>query len=151
MVDIKLSYSDTLQGFDFGIESGDLERDGGIESAIAISLFTDQRATEDDPLPGAQDDRRGWWGDIAGNDRTDQIGSKLWLLGRSKNITKTVDDAKVYAEAALQWLLDDGVAAEIDVEAEAVDKHILGLQVRVKKSDGSEIAKYYEYVWGEAA
>ena len=45
----------------------DLQGDDGLMTAVIISLFTDARAHDDDPLPdervGVSSDRRGWWGD----------------------------------------------------------------------------------------
>ena len=43
----------------------DLQGDDGLMTAVIISLFTDARAHDDDPLPdervGVSSDRRGWW------------------------------------------------------------------------------------------
>lgn len=102
--------------------------------AVIISLFTWRRANPDDDLPG--DMRMGWWGDSFPVVENDRIGSRLWLLSRAKMLPETIARAKEYAEEALRWLIDDGVAARIDVEAERHGLSTLALGVRVFKSDG---------------
>ncbi len=63
----------------------DFETDAGLETAVIISLFTDRRAGENDELPATETDRRGWWGNTL-QDADDEIGSKLWLLCREKQL-----------------------------------------------------------------
>jgi phage gp46-like protein len=93
----------------------DLDPQGGddLESAVIISLFTDQRALADEvKLP---DHRRGYWGDLLGN--SGSLGSKLWLLQREKIAQETLELAEQYAKEALQWLIDDQLVSSIDVRA----------------------------------
>lgn len=106
--------------------------------AVVISLFTWRRANPDDDLPG--DLRMGWWGDSFPSVPNDRIGSRLWLLSRAKLTGETVIRAKEYAEEALAWLVDDGVAARVDVEAARIDTFTLGLACRFFKSDGTLLA-----------
>ena len=102
--------------------------------AVIISLFTWRRANADDPLPG--DQRMGWWGDSFPAADNDRIGSRLWLLSRSKLTATTVAKAKEYAEEALAWLVADGVAARVEVEASRVGASGLGLACRIYRDDG---------------
>lgn len=102
--------------------------------AVVISLFTWRRANPDDELPG--DLRQGWWGDSFPSVPNDRIGSRLWLLSRAKLTTETVIRAREYAEEALRWLVDDGIAAQVEVEAERQGIYTLALACRIYKSDG---------------
>lgn len=102
--------------------------------AVIMSLFTWRRANPDDKLPA--DLRMGWWGDNFATVQNDRIGSRLWLLSRSKLLPETVAQAKAYTEEALQWLIDDGVAARIDVEAERMGQQALALASHIYQSDG---------------
>lgn len=102
--------------------------------AVIISLFTWRRARPDDDLPG--DLRMGWWGDSVPEIPLDRIGSRLWLLSRAKLTAETVARAKEYAEEALAWLIEDGVAARVDVESERIGLYTLGLACRIYKSAG---------------
>ena len=116
MSDIAILFKD-LAG-DFELIEGDLALDDdGLTTAVIISLFTDRRAAPDDPLPDDGDDRRGWWADAFPAIEGDAIGSKLWLLSREKEVPAVAQRAREYAAEALQWLIDDGLATRIDVDA----------------------------------
>lgn len=106
--------------------------------AVLVSLFTWRRAQPDDALPAA--DRFGWWGDSFATVPGDRIGSRLWLLSRAKLLPETVAQAKEYAQEALQWLVDDGVAAKVEVEAERQGLSTLALACRIYKTGGASNA-----------
>lgn len=109
---------------DLASANGVLEKEDSIMSAVIISLLTDRRAKLDDVLPTIRrasaigDDRKGWVGDSLSDDFQYLIGSRLWLLQRAKQTEETRKNAIFYCKEALQWMLDDGVASAIDVEAE---------------------------------
>lgn len=100
--------------------------------AVVISLFTWRRAQHDDDLPANQ--RMGWWGDSFAPVDGDRIGSRLWLLSRAKLVPETAARAQEYATEALQWLIDDGVAAKVEVVAERQGLSTLALAVRIYKT-----------------
>lgn len=106
--------------------------------AVMISLFTWRRANADDELPG--EERMGWWGDSFPPVDNDQIGSRLWLLSRAKLIPETPRRAKTYAEEALKWMVDDGIAARVVVETERQGLYTLALACRLYKSNGKILA-----------
>ncbi|MBF0247137.1 MAG: phage GP46 family protein [Alphaproteobacteria bacterium] len=145
---------ETLTG-DVVLDGAGLAVDRGLETAIAVSLFTDRRADPDDVLPDPNGQRRGWWGDVVPPtvDGTpadgDRIGSRLWLLSREKIIPETIARARTYAREALQWLIDDGVAARIDVDVTVpktpVGGGVLALAITVYRPDGG--AENYDYAW----
>jgi len=120
-----------------------------LASATLISLFTDRIANPDDVIPDGTDDPRGWWGDL-GEDMP--IGSRLWLLSRAKQTQETLNNAVDYAKEALEWFVDDGVAARIDVFAQWVRTSFLGLQVILYNQDGTTIAAFsYAWAWKQIA
>lgn len=143
-MDIALKYNPDMKHFDLAIEGGDLVTDEGLQTAVILSLYTDRRALEEDELPGGGTDRRGWWADAF---RQRRHGSRLWLLAREKAEADARRRAEEYAREALQWIVDDRVAAEVDVEAEHLDRVTLGLNIRIRRGDGSEIQTRYSYVW----
>lgn len=115
--------------------------------AVIVSLFTWRRANADDKLPA--DQRMGWWGDTFPTVPNDRIGSKLWLLSRAKLLPETVNQAREFAAEALQWLVEDGVAARVDVEAERKGLQTLALACRFYKSDGTVLLDVrFTDVWG---
>jgi phage gp46-like protein len=148
--DIKIRYdSDTMEG-DINFLLGDLERENGLESAVLISLFTDRRARDDDPLDDI-DDKRGWWGDLTVTEfDNDEIGSKLWLLDRSKTTQENLNLARDYITKALQWMIDDGVAVKIDVETErqgTPPNDRLAFKVIIYKKDETNETFKYDGLW----
>lgn len=139
-----------LPGFDLSVDGADLESDDGLETAVVLSLFTDRRAREDDVLPDPNSDRRGWWADAYPDIEQDQIGSRLWLLYREKQLPVVLQRAREYARESLQWLIDDGVARAVDVSAEVVRTGVLGLGVVIHRT-GKPVAQYrFDLFWRPA-
>lgn len=89
--------------------------DDDLVRAVIISLFSWARAKDDDQVDGKR--RNGFWGDSY-DEVGQETGSRLWLLGRSKIVPETVAQCREYAQAALKWMVDDGVADSVTVYAE---------------------------------
>ena len=141
----------TMEG-DFTFVDGDLETDDGLRTSVIISLFSDRRAREDDALPDpASTDRRGWWGDLASPEvEKDEIGSRLWLLSREKTTPEVLIRAEQYAKEALQWMIEDGVAASVSVKAERLDSYSatrLDLLVEIKRVSGEIVTTKFDIQW----
>ena len=96
--------------FDISFDDNGIETTEGFDTALAVSLFTDQRATaseQSNPLK-----RRGWIGDIG---EIDEIGSKLWFLDQARISSSTLNRAIDFAQKSLAWLIDDSLAKKIVV------------------------------------
>lgn len=136
---------------DWAVAGGDIRQDQGLRTAVAISLLTDRTAAPDDDLPDGTGDRRGWWGDMPlPGAAPDPIGSRLWLLARAKRTAETLTRAEGYAAEALAWLVEDGVAAAVDVAASwggaAGDQ--LRLVVTIRRRDGSgQPDARFDFAW----
>ncbi|WP_052702418.1 phage GP46 family protein [Marinomonas sp. S3726] len=89
-----------------------------LNNAINISLFTDARADDDDSIPDGTNDKRGYWGDIDLED-DQSLGSKLWLLKRSKLTHETLNLMNDYITEAVEWLV--------------VDEHLLAITATVER------------------
>lgn len=138
-------------GGDWLVAPPGLAADHDLETAVVLSLFSDALARDDDELPDLTSDRRGWWGDWESPELL-AIGSRLWLLARAKATEETRRQAEGYAAEALQWLLDDGVAARVDVEADwleagGVPPATLALLVRIVRADGTVYDRRYAWAW----
>ena len=118
----------------------DNDKSDPLVRAVIISLFIWRRAHDDDVLPNAGMSRMGWWGDSFPPVANDRIGSRLWLLARSKLTDSTAQQAQDYAEEALQWLIDDGVAARVDVSAVRRGISTLALTCTVVNRSGAVMA-----------
>ncbi|MCI0429745.1 MAG: phage GP46 family protein [Rhodospirillales bacterium] len=147
MTDIALIWNAERGRGDFALAGADLQLGGQLASAVAISLFTWARARADDPLPAPDAPRQGWWGDSFAATAGDRIGSRLWLLQRETLTDDTIRRARAYAEEALAWLIEDKVAARVEVIAERQELNRLALLVRVHRTDGRAVELRFEDLW----
>jgi phage gp46-like protein len=148
MSDILLTWDPVHAAADLSIEANDLAREYGLETAVLISLFTDRRADDGDTLPDESTDRRGWWGDAVPVVEGDQIGSRLWLLDRAKQTPSVLRQAEEFALEALQWLVDDKVAARIEATAEIIRPGVRGLTIFIYRPGRADPARFrYDSVW----
>lgn len=153
MTDLKLSFDPSTALFDLGLVSGGLALDDGLATAVYVSLFTDREARSDDRLPGEPDrqgvsDRGGWWGDQIPEMPGDRIGSRLWLLRREKRSPETLRRAREYAEEALAWLTEDGVARSVEIEVQALgtaSNLVLAIGGVITRPDGGR--QRFDHVW----
>jgi phage gp46-like protein len=130
--------------FNLQVENGDLAKDEGLETAVLISIFTDKRIS-DDELPTGETSKRGWWGDVFPNVDQDQIGSRLWLLERVKRTAETLRKSEDYIKEALNWLIEDGVAASIEVTSSYDENNQLVAALTVIKPGGRQ--SRFQMLW----
>lgn len=141
--DIRTVWSTAAGHGDYLLAGPSLADGSDLQTAVFISLFTDRQASADDAIPDGTTDRRGWWAD----DSEHPIGSRIWLLDRSKQTQQTLRAAHDYITEALQWLIDDGVVARFDIYVEWTRAGLLGAQVVPWRQDGTKVAMNYLWVW----
>ncbi len=141
MSDITTVWKDTSG--DWQVDGADLLAGDDLITATLISLFTDRVAHEDDALPDMSDDPRGWCGD----DPDFPIGSRLYLLDRSKRTQDTLQRAQDYCSEALQWMVTDGVVARWDVLCVWQAYQTLAIQVTAFKVDGTVASMNFNWAW----
>jgi phage gp46-like protein len=146
-MDLMLTFDGVEMRGDVIVQEGDLATDEGLRSAIVVSLFTDRRARDDDQLPAEATDRRGWWGDLLANEQGDQVGSRLWLLSREKQIPEVLTRADEYVREALAWLLEDRVASKVDVTVTAPVRGRLDIAISLTRPSGEIVDYRFDYVW----
>jgi phage gp46-like protein len=146
------TYWDVANGRgDWLVANGALDSGEDLVTSVLISLFTDRRAAPSDVIPDGTTDARGWWADIGADGNLDEWGSRLWLLDRSKSPTQQVlNQAVIYCKEALQWMIDDGVAANVEVLASWNDVNFLALQVTIFKNNGTQVSAQFNLLWNEA-
>ncbi|MBI1408113.1 MAG: hypothetical protein GC145_18530 [Caulobacter sp.] len=120
--------------------------DAALRTAALISLFTDRRATADDVLPEPGADRRGWWADVAPPVEGDLIGSRHWLSHRGKRRPEDIRLARDRAAEALAWMIADGVASAVTVEAEALGDAGIALSVAITRPEGPT-RQTFDFLW----
>ncbi len=149
MTDLALLWNDALFGADLALVDGQLVTDDGLRTAVIISLFTDRRAGPDDELPEDGADRRGWWGDDIAEMPGDLIGSRLWLLRRAKFTSANINRARDYAREALAWLVEDGVAASVEVEAAGIRPDTLAIGATIVRPGSRNVR--FDFTWDATA
>lgn len=130
-----------------GVDSSLLAVDDPLVRAVVISLFTWRRA---EPTDRAEGQRWGWWADGIEGVANDRIGSRLWLLSREKITTRpvnTLELAREYAEEALQWMLEDGVASSVSVTPERLGLDGLALQVTINRGADAPLQLRFDNAW----
>ncbi|HWH86363.1 MAG TPA: phage GP46 family protein [Pseudomonas sp.] len=145
MSDVTLVWG--TEGGDLGYENGDLVLETGLLSSALVSLYTHRRARKDDVLPGDATDLRGWWADVYTEVPGDQIGSRFWLLSREKQLPEVLRRAQDYAQEALRWMLEDGVAAKVETVASVPETGVLRLQITIYHHNGSVESGQYDSLW----
>ncbi|MDR6350827.1 phage GP46 family protein [Pantoea sp. SORGH_AS_0659] len=113
--------------------------------AVVISLFTWRKAGKDD----VPEEVNGWWGDTFPTVQNDRIGSRLYLLKRSKLTNQTPLKAREYIAEALQWLTADGVAARVDVTAQRLGINSMSASTVIRKQDGTTLTLSFDDLWSE--
>lgn len=144
-MDILMSVPTLDSDADLVIYDGDLVLDQGIQTPIVLSLLSDARANVDDTL-STNEDPRGWWGDSLSG--TDSLGSKRWLLERSKQTSSVAEDLRQADLKALSWLVLDGIVQKIDVDVTRSKQGHYREDVKVTHLDGREELLFS--LWGSA-
>jgi phage gp46-like protein len=151
-MDAAIAFDGKLMAGDLALDGAALATDGGLATAVVVSLFSDRRARADDALPDSADgDPRGWWGDLVPPVEGDRIGSRLWLLAREKQLPAVVARAKEYTEEALAWLIEDGIASRVEVSAEISRPGVLGLAIAIYRPGGGREEHRFSYIWSRHA
>ena len=148
MTDLRLAWNNRLGAGDICVVGADLQAEEGLDTAILISLFTDARVREAE-LPPGHTWRRGWWGDDV-EDEPDSTGSKLWLLRRSKATPEVLVRARGYIREALQWLIRDGVAVELDVVTDYSPPGVMRMFISIVEPDRTRLEFQFTDVLGDA-
>ena len=116
------------------------------------------RCAESDLLPDPDStDRQGWWGDLDAEEIWGgwPIGSKLWLLRRSKiegpNAQRgsTIALVKSYVIQALQAFIDRRICTRFDVEVTRVDTQRVDTLVLIYRGPTRWIELRYAILWEE--
>ena len=145
--DILLQWDNANALGDWQIAAGDLQTGQDLETVCLVSLFTDKLATPDFVPTDGTTDRRGWWADPY-NDQP--LGSNLWQLERAKKTRDTLGLARTYALDALQWLITDGVASQVDCNTMwlgGAGSTALGIAIAIVKPDGSLTRFTFAWAW----
>jgi phage gp46-like protein len=162
-VDIRLIQSDLWPTYDIQSDwqlrdDGSLDERQSLATAVIVALGTDALASREDQLPDPDStDRAGWWGDTDAEEIWGgwPIGSRLWLLKRSKieppasrnGATTTRIDG--FIREAIQPLIDRRIASRMDVDVARVGPERIDARVIVYRGPTLQIELRYQVLWTE--
>jgi len=132
-MNIDIALDQTKGYFDVVFTDREIQATEGFDTAMWVSLFSDQRATASEQSDPQK--RRGWIGDI---DAIDEIGSKLWFLDQARIVTSSLNKSIDFAQKSLNWMIEDSLAKKIDITGELRPDTII-LAVVVTTPDGTII------------
>nr|DAP38472.1 MAG TPA: hypothetical protein [Caudoviricetes sp.] len=116
-----------------------------LKRAVIISLFSWRKAHDDDEVDGS---RYGYWGDSYPPVPGALIGSRLWLLKRSKIVTnETLMLAEEIIREALQWFIDDQIAREIQIQLERSGIGTIKGVVTLFLTEGGTLSVPFNDIW----
>jgi phage gp46-like protein len=138
------------------LPDGTLDDTQALATAIIVALGTNALASDFDILPDPDsNDRCGWWGDLDCQLIWNgwPIGSKLWLLRRSK-ITDasarqgaTMAWVENYISAAIQPFVDRQICSSFNVWTTRVDTQRIDALIRICRGPLPEIELLYAMLW----
>lgn len=144
---LALTYDRATRRADLAFARGGLVLDATPLSPAIVAILSDRRARPDDPLPlpaaptltpDQLNPRRGWAGDALDGEGQ-RCGSRLWLLSRARESSRTRDRAELYAREALAFAVPLGLTVSAEwvegqVRAGAV-AGVLAYRARIGRDD----------------
>jgi phage gp46-like protein len=162
-VDIRLVQSILFPQYDVRSDwqlrdDGTLDERQALATAVIVALGTDGLADREDILPDPDStDRAGWWGDTDAEEIWGgwPIGSRLWLLKRSKieppgsrnGATTTRIDG--FIREAIQPLIDQRIASRMDVDVARVGPERIDARVIIYRGPTLQVELRYQVLWTE--
>jgi phage gp46-like protein len=140
------------------LSDGTLDEDQALATAVIVALGTDRLATPDDILPDPDStDRAGWWGDLDAEEIHNgwPIGSRLWLLRRSKIVGpedpdgSTVARVEEYINEAIQPFVDQRIATRFEVQAERIGTERIDAYIVIYRGPQRPIELRFQVLWDD--
>jgi phage gp46-like protein len=140
------------------LSDGTLDDTQALATAVIVALGTDKLANEDDILPDPDStDRAGWWGDMDAQELFDgwPIGTKLWLLKRSKIVGpedpngSTVARVEQYISEAIQPFVDQRMATSFEVHAARVGVERIDTLLTLYRGPKLPVELRFQILWQE--
>ena len=138
------------------LPNGTLDDTQALATAVCVALGTNALASDEDLLPDPDsNDRCGWWGDLDAELIWNgwPIGSKLWLLRRSKIDTDgsqtgpTLVLVENYIAAAMTPFVQRGICSSFDVWATRVDRQRIDALLRIYRGPREPVELQYQVLW----
>ena len=159
--DIRLVQNDIFPKYSVTLDwqllpNGTLDDTQALATAVCVALGTNALASDQDVLPDPDsNDRCGWWGDLDADLIWNgwPIGSKLWLLRRSKITPATASEGATltlienYIRDAVQPFVDRKICSSFAIWLTRVDKQRIDALLRIYRGPRPEIDLRYAILW----
>ena len=138
------------------LPNGTLDDTQALATAVCIALGTNALASDQDVLPDPDsNDRCGWWGDLDAELIWNgwPIGSKLWLLRRSKITPASAFDGSTltmvenYIRDAMQPFVDRKICSSFDIWVTRVDTQRIDALLRIYRGQQQPLELRYAVLW----
>jgi len=126
-IDFKFK-QDELGKWDIDFAGGDIETTQGLDSAIYLSILSENRASASQIKDARL--RRGHFTNEFNNIQNSEVGSLVWYY--SGQVVNTQSNASLIQDAiadSLSWILDQGIASDLEV---SVEKKGSGLNIDIE-------------------
>ncbi|RKZ80979.1 MAG: hypothetical protein DRQ35_01185 [Gammaproteobacteria bacterium] len=122
--------------------SGDIDTDETLDTAILMSLFEEARATSSE-IP-ASEQRRGW----IGNETTPSFeqGSKAWEFEQERITGSILAELGVVINNSLSKLVEEGIAVSVSVLTPYLRNGTVIVPIDIGR-DGSQVERKYYPLW----
>ena len=127
--------------FVLSVHNSDLVPVLGMETAILVSLFTNQRLDETQVMTPI--DRGGWFGNVLTPDR--ELGSKLWAWENSRTTSSLMGEIRDCAKRSFDWMARDTIARKTSVNVSLINQKIY-INVNLT-GRGDRVGHDYAYLW----
>lgn len=140
------------------LSDGTLDEDQALATAVIVALGTDRLSSPDDIRPDPDStDRAGWWGDLDAEEIHGgwPIGSRLWLLRRSKIVGpqdeqgSTVARVEEYIREAIQPFIDKNIASRFDVDVQRVGTERIDAFIVIYRGPNRPIDLRFQILWDD--
>jgi phage gp46-like protein len=136
---------ETSDGGDCVIKDGLLEAEHGFGTAFYLSLFGGNKADS-----GKVKNWKTWWGNtLEGVTEKEKVVSRFQNFVTGKPMTiKNIKYAEEMARQDLNWVIDEGIADEINVSGISEGNNRFRLYIQVLKAGKSVYESNYGVLWG---
>ena len=161
--DVRIVQNNQYPAYDVTLDwsllpNGTLDDTKALATAVTIALGTNALADPSEPLPDPDStDRGGWWGDMDAELIWNAwpIGSKLWLLRRSKivnagaGVGASVVLVENYIRMAMQPFVDRRICSSFEIRVARVNPQRIDAFLRIYRGPQPAIDLAYQVLWGD--
>jgi phage gp46-like protein len=138
------------------LPNGTLDDSQALATAVCVALGTNALADQHDLLPDPDSSERcGWWGDLDAELIWNgwPIGSKLWLLRRSKITPASAQQGSTlvlvenYIRDAMQPFVNRRICSSFDIWVTRVNPQRIDALLRIYRGPQQPIELAYQILW----